>query len=140
MLVSPIFRDLPILLGRVRIPVRRPQPANRKPDQKGNAEDRHQEPQGPDLWSGSPSPASATVWLSAPARIVNVSSAGQRPIDFDDVMLTRGYSGTRAYCQSKLAQIMFTIDLAAALEATGVTVTCLPPPLTWIQAWCGGLE
>jgi len=42
---------------------------------------------------------------SAPARIVNVSSAGQQPIDFGDVMLTRGYSGTRAYCQSKLAQI-----------------------------------
>ena len=64
---------------------------------------------------------------SAPARIVNVSSAGQQPIDFDDVMLTRGYSGARAYCQSKLAQIMFTIDLGAALEGTGVTVTCLPP-------------
>ena len=45
---------------------------------------------------------------STPARIVNVSSAGQQPIDFGDVMLTRGYSGTRAYCQSKLAQIMFT--------------------------------
>ena len=42
-------------------------------------------------------------------------------------MLTRGYSGTRAYCQSKLAQIMFTIDLGAALESTGVTVTCLHP-------------
>ena len=64
---------------------------------------------------------------SAPARIVNVSSAGQQPIDFGDVMLTRGYSGARAYCQSKLAQIMFTIDLAAALEGTGVTVTCLHP-------------
>jgi NAD(P)-dependent dehydrogenase (short-subunit alcohol dehydrogenase family) len=64
---------------------------------------------------------------SAPARIVNVSSAGQQPIDFDDVMLTRGYSGTRAYCQSKLAQIMFTIDLGAALEGTGITVTCLHP-------------
>ena len=64
---------------------------------------------------------------SAPARIVSVSSAGQQPIDFDDVMLTRGYSGARAYCQSKLAQIMFTIDLAAALEGTGVTVTCLHP-------------
>jgi len=38
---------------------------------------------------------------SAPARIVNVSSAGQQPIDFGDVMLTRGYGGTRAYCQSK---------------------------------------
>jgi NAD(P)-dependent dehydrogenase (short-subunit alcohol dehydrogenase family) len=64
---------------------------------------------------------------SAPARIVNVSSAGQQPIDFDDVMLTRGYSGARAYCQSKLAQIMFTIDVAAALQGTGVTVTCLHP-------------
>src|SRR5256714_9601273 len=62
---------------------------------------------------------------SAPARIVNVSSAGQRPIDFGDVML--GYSGTRAYCQSKLAQIMFTIDLGASLKGTGVTVTCLHP-------------
>ena len=64
---------------------------------------------------------------STPARIVNVSSAGQQPIDFGDVMLTRGYSGTRAYCQSKLAQIMVTIDLGAALEGTGVTVTCLHP-------------
>ena len=53
---------------------------------------------------------------SAPARIVNVSSAGQQPIDFGDVMLTGGYSGTRAYSQSKLAQIMFTIDLGALLE------------------------
>jgi NAD(P)-dependent dehydrogenase (short-subunit alcohol dehydrogenase family) len=58
---------------------------------------------------------------------VNVSSAGQQPIDFGGVMLTRGYSGTRAYCQSKLAQIMFIIDLGAALEGTGVTVTCLHP-------------
>ena len=64
---------------------------------------------------------------SAPARIVNVSSAGQQLIDFDDVMLTRGYSGARAYCQSKRAQIMFTIGLAAELEGTGVTVTCLHP-------------
>ena len=67
------------------------------------------------------------VKTSAPARIVNVSSAGQQPIDFGNVMLTRGYSGARAYCQSKLAQIMFTVDLAAALEGTGVTVTCLHP-------------
>ena len=75
---------------------------------------------------------------SVPARIVNVSSAGQQPIDFGDVMLTLGYSGTRAYCQSKLAQIMFTIDLGAALKGSGVTVTCLHPQLTWTQAWCGG--
>ena len=64
---------------------------------------------------------------SAPARIINVSSAGQYPIDFADVMLTRGYSGTRAYCQSKLAQVMFTIDLAAELAGSGVTATCLHP-------------
>src|SRR5207302_10966158 len=51
----------------------------------------------------------------------------EQSIDCGDVMLTRGYGGTRAYCQSKLAQIMFTIDLGAALEGTGVTVTCLHP-------------
>src|SRR3954453_2719661 len=64
---------------------------------------------------------------SAPARIVNVSSAGQQAIDFADVMLTRGYSGARAYCQSKLAQVMLTFDLAEKLAGTGVTVTCLHP-------------
>src|SRR4029078_8689917 len=46
------------------------------------------------------------------ARIVNVSSAGTAPIDFDDVMLDRDYSGIQAYCQSKLALVMFTFDLA----------------------------
>ena len=64
---------------------------------------------------------------SAPARIVNVSSLGQQAIDFDDVMLTRGYSGSRAYCQSKLAQILFTIDLAHELASSGVTVNALHP-------------
>jgi NAD(P)-dependent dehydrogenase (short-subunit alcohol dehydrogenase family) len=64
---------------------------------------------------------------SAPARIVQVSSAGQMAIDFDDVMLTRGYSGVRAYCQSKLAQVLFTMDLAEQLDGTGVTVNALHP-------------
>ena len=64
---------------------------------------------------------------SAPARIVNVASAGQQAIDFSDVMLTRGYSGSRAYRQSKLAQIMFTIDLAAELDGSGVIVNALHP-------------
>ena len=64
---------------------------------------------------------------SAPARIVNVSSLAQQPIDFDDVMLERGFSAGRAYAQSKLAQVMFTIDLARELEGTGVTVNSLHP-------------
>ena len=62
-----------------------------------------------------------------PARIVNVSSLGQHPVDFDDVMLTRGYSGSRAYAQSKLAQIMFTFDLARELEPGTATANCLHP-------------
>jgi len=64
---------------------------------------------------------------SAPARIVNVASVGQQAIDFKDVMLEHGYSGQLAYCQSKLAQILFTFDLAEELAGTGVTVTCLHP-------------
>lgn len=68
-----------------------------------------------------------TLKRGAPARVVNVASAGQYPIDFDDVMLTRGYEGTRAYRQSKLAQVMFTIDLAEQIKDSGVTVNCLHP-------------
>jgi NAD(P)-dependent dehydrogenase (short-subunit alcohol dehydrogenase family) len=64
---------------------------------------------------------------SAPARIVNVSSAGQSPIDFEDVMLERHYDGVQAYCQSKLAQVMFTLDLAEELDGNAVTATCLHP-------------
>jgi NAD(P)-dependent dehydrogenase (short-subunit alcohol dehydrogenase family) len=67
---------------------------------------------------------------SAPARIVNVASIGQNPIDFDNVMLERRYDGFRAYAQSKLAQIMFTIELAERLRAdgeAGVTVNALHP-------------
>ena len=63
----------------------------------------------------------------ASSRIVNVASAGQQPIDFTDVMLTRGYSGARAYRQSKLAQIMFTFDLARELAGRNVAVNCLHP-------------
>jgi NAD(P)-dependent dehydrogenase (short-subunit alcohol dehydrogenase family) len=64
---------------------------------------------------------------SAPARIVNVASAGQYPIDFDDVMLERSYDGSRAYRQSKLAQVMFGFSLAERLPADEVTVNSLHP-------------
>jgi NAD(P)-dependent dehydrogenase (short-subunit alcohol dehydrogenase family) len=65
---------------------------------------------------------------SAPARIVNVSSMGQAPVDFDDVMMERGeYNGADAYRRSKLAQIMFTIDLAAQLDPSRITVTSVHP-------------
>lgn len=64
---------------------------------------------------------------SAPARIVNVSSAGQWQIDFDDPLLEHGYEGFRAYAQSKLAQVLFTFDLAEELDGVGVTANCLHP-------------
>ena len=68
-----------------------------------------------------------TLVSSAPARIVNVSSLGQHPIDFDDVMIERDYSAMRAYSQSKLAQILFTFDLADELAGTDVTANALHP-------------
>jgi NAD(P)-dependent dehydrogenase (short-subunit alcohol dehydrogenase family) len=64
---------------------------------------------------------------SAPARVVMVSSLGQMPIDFEDVMLERHFSGMRAYCQSKLAQVMFTFDLADQLADSGVSANCVHP-------------
>jgi NAD(P)-dependent dehydrogenase (short-subunit alcohol dehydrogenase family) len=64
---------------------------------------------------------------SQPARIVNVASAGQNAIEFDNLMLERGYSHQRAYGQSKLALIMFTIDMAQDLQGTGVTVNAVHP-------------
>jgi NAD(P)-dependent dehydrogenase (short-subunit alcohol dehydrogenase family) len=62
-----------------------------------------------------------------PARIVLVSSLGQQALDFGDLMLTHGYSGQRAYNQSKLAQIMFGIELAHKLPASEITVNSLHP-------------
>jgi NAD(P)-dependent dehydrogenase (short-subunit alcohol dehydrogenase family) len=65
---------------------------------------------------------------SAPARVVNVASIGQSAIDFDHVMLEHGYGGMRAYSQSKLAQILFTMELAERLGTdSGVTVNALHP-------------
>jgi NAD(P)-dependent dehydrogenase (short-subunit alcohol dehydrogenase family) len=66
---------------------------------------------------------------SAPSRIVNVSSGEQRngTIDFDDLQGEKGYEGPKAYSQSKLADVLFTYELARRLEGTGVTANCLHP-------------
>jgi retinol dehydrogenase 14 len=66
---------------------------------------------------------------SAPARIVTLSSGAQAMgrIDFDDLQGERSFSGQRAYNQSKLANVMFTYELARRLEGTGVTATVLHP-------------
>ena len=61
------------------------------------------------------------------ARIVNVTSAAQAPLDFDDLMMSREFDPMRAYSRSKLAMVMFTIDLAAYLTDTGITANCLHP-------------
>jgi NAD(P)-dependent dehydrogenase (short-subunit alcohol dehydrogenase family) len=66
---------------------------------------------------------------SAPARVITVSSGAQAMgrIDFDDLQGERNWSGQRAYNQSKLANVMFTYELARRLEGTGVTATVLHP-------------
>jgi NAD(P)-dependent dehydrogenase (short-subunit alcohol dehydrogenase family) len=64
---------------------------------------------------------------SEPSRIVNVSSAAQEAIDFDDVMLERSYDPWRAYGQSKLALTMFTFDMAEQLKEQEITANCLHP-------------
>ena len=68
-----------------------------------------------------------TVVSSAPSRIVNVASIAQSPIDFTDVMLERPGAAGRGYGQSKLAQVLFTMDLAAELKGKNVVVTALHP-------------
>ncbi len=64
---------------------------------------------------------------AAPSRIVNVSSAGQYPVDFDDIMSEKNFDGVTAYRKSKLALIMFTIDLAEQLKNDNITVNSLHP-------------
>ena len=66
---------------------------------------------------------------SAPARVVTVSSGAQAAgrIDFDDLQGARSYSGQRAYSQSKLANILFTNELARRLQDTGVTANSVHP-------------
>jgi NAD(P)-dependent dehydrogenase (short-subunit alcohol dehydrogenase family) len=67
---------------------------------------------------------------SAPARVVNVASDAHRGagrLDFDDLESRRGYSAMRVYGRSKLANILFTRELARRLEGTGVTANAIHP-------------
>jgi NAD(P)-dependent dehydrogenase (short-subunit alcohol dehydrogenase family) len=64
---------------------------------------------------------------SAPARVVNVGSVGQAPLDLDDLRFDNGYDGVDAYRRAKLALAAWTFDLAAEVEADGVTVNVLHP-------------
>jgi NAD(P)-dependent dehydrogenase (short-subunit alcohol dehydrogenase family) len=70
-----------------------------------------------------------TLTASAPARIVNVSSHAHwnGAMDFADLQGQRRYGGWRAYCQSKLANLLFTYELARRLEGTGITVNAVHP-------------
>lgn len=70
-----------------------------------------------------------TVIASAPTRIINVSSEAHRGarINFADLQSVRKYNGFQAYGQSKLANILFTYELAQRLTGTGVTVNCVHP-------------
>ena len=69
--------------------------------------------------------------VAGTSRVLTVSSSLARwgKIHFDDLQLTRHYEGTRAYLQSKLANIMFTLSLADRLRDTGVTAACVYPGL-----------
>ena len=68
----------------------------------------------------------------APARVINVTSvfAFLGGLDLDDLMMARRrYNATRAYTRSKLANMMFTVELAGRVEAAGITVNCVSPGL-----------
>jgi NAD(P)-dependent dehydrogenase (short-subunit alcohol dehydrogenase family) len=80
------------------------------------------------------------IVASAPSRIINVSSGSQTPIDFDDPMMSKGYTGGRGYAQSKLAQVMMTVDMAPALEKRGVRTYSLHPATTMATTMAAALN
>ena len=82
------------------------------------------EPSGPVC--ADPAPV-ALLEVGAPSRMVNVASGAQQPIDFADPQLEHGYSGNRAYAQSKFALVTFGFALAKTLLADVVTVNSLHP-------------
>ena len=79
---------------------------------------------------------------SAPSRIINISSGAHQDaaIDFDDLEFENHYTATEAYARTKLANVLFTYELARRLEGTGVTVNCLGPGIIWtrmLAEWLG---
>jgi retinol dehydrogenase-14 len=74
------------------------------------------------------------IRASAPSRIINVSSGAHTrgSIRFQDLQMVRRYGAWRAYSQAKLAQVMFTYELARRLEGTAVTVNALHPG--WVSS------
>ncbi len=78
-----------------------------------------------------------TIQGSAPARIVNVSSDAHKydTMNFDDLSFTRGYFGMKAYARSKLANVLFTYELARRLSGSGVTVNAVHPGHVATDIW-----
>jgi NAD(P)-dependent dehydrogenase (short-subunit alcohol dehydrogenase family) len=76
---------------------------------------------------------------SAPARVVSVASLGHRQgtLDFDDLGFERGYQILKAYARSKLANVLFSAELARRLAGTGVTSNCLHPGAVATNIWSG---
>lgn len=85
--------------------------------------------------SGEPAGRQRSTTADGPARIVLVASARQQALDFGDLMLTQHYTGQRAYGQSKLALIMFGIELAHKLPASEITVNSLHPTSRHSTRW-----
>src|SRR5215470_10972471 len=77
---------------------------------------------------------------SAPARLINVASAAhyRGTMDFDDLGFERGYKIMRAYSRSKLANVLFTRELAARMDGMGVTFNSLHPGAVATNIWNGG--
>jgi NAD(P)-dependent dehydrogenase (short-subunit alcohol dehydrogenase family) len=75
--------------------------------------------------------------LSAPARVVNVSSGAHKSatLDFDDLGFRRGYFGMQAYARSKLANVLFTYELARRMGGSGVTSNAVNPGMVATDIW-----